>query len=255
MTRAEAIALLGLPPDASRAAVDRRFRELAKRHHPDAVPGDPDAAARFARLAAARDRLRDPTPDPSPIPDPSRPPAHPPSKTAAPRRTPPGRTTAATLRVSPGILVGGGETEIEVYTPCPACGGTGWRKVRLLFNLPLPCPACEGRGETKRRLLLTFPKGVPPGILVETPVGPFSILPDLPEGVSLDGADLVAERTLKPGAFRRGTRITAETPDGRIRIRIPPGTSPGTVLRIRGRGLPDGRGGRGDLRLRLQDIP
>jgi len=255
MTRAEATALLGLPPDAGRAEADRRFRELAKRHHPDAAPGDPDAAARFARLAAARDRLRDPTPDPSPIQDPGPPPAKPPPKTPAPGRTPTRPTTAATLRVPPDILVGGGDAEIEANTPCPACGGTGWRRIRILLNLPLPCPACEGRGETRRRLRLTFPKGVPPGILVETPAGIFSILPDLPEGISLDGADLVAERILKPGAFRRGTRIAAETPDGRIRIRIPPGTAPGTVLRIRGRGLPDGHGGRGDLRLRLQISP
>lgn len=255
MTRAEALAVLGLPQGATRADADRRFRELAKRHHPDAAPGDPDAAPRFARLAAARDRLRDPAPDPGPTPERGRPPADPPPPASPRGRTPPSQPPAATFRVPPGILVVGGEAEIEARSPCPACGGTGWRRIRLLLNLPLPCPACEGRGETRRRLRLTFPKGVPPGTLVETPAGVFSILPDLPEGVSLDGADLVAERTLKPGAFRRGTRIAAETPDGRIRIRIPPGTAPGTVLRIRGRGLPDGRGGRGDLRLRLQGAP
>ena len=251
MTRAEAMALLGLPPDAGRAEADRRFRELAKRYHPDVALGDPGAAARFARLVEARDRLRNPAPDPSPISNPGRPPADSSPKPTAPGRTPTG-PVAAVLRVPPKILVGGGETEIEASIPCPACGGTGWRQIHILLTLPLPCPVCEGRGETRRRLRLTVPKGLPPGILVETPAGVFSILPDLSEEISLDGADLVAERILKPDAFRRGTYITAETPEGRIRIRIPPGTTPGTVLRIRGRGLPDGRGGRGDLRLRLR---
>lgn len=251
MTRAEALALLGLPEGAGRADADRRFRQLAKRHHPDAAPGDPGAAARFARLAAARDRLRDPSPDP-PEASGSTPPDSPPPN-AAPARTSPRQQPAPTIRMTPEILVHGGEADVEARAPCPACGGTGWRRIRLLLNLLFPCPACEGRGETRRRLRLTFPKGIPPGTLVETPAGVLSILPDLPEGVSLNGADLVAERTLRPGAFRRGTRIVVETPDGRIRIRIPPGTAPGTVLRICGRGLPDGRGGRGDFRLRLQD--
>lgn len=245
MTRAEALALLGLPEDASRADADRRFRDLAKRHHPDAAPGDPGAAARFARLAAARDRLRDPAPDPQPTPTP--PPTPAPSPAQAPARS----DLLPLLHLPADTLLAGGEAQAEIRRPCPACGGTGWRRIRLFLNLLLPCPACEGRGEERRTIRIRIPKGLPPDALVEISGRLHRVSPLLPDGLGRDGPHLTAERRLRPGAFRRGTRIACDLPGGRIRARVPPGTTPGATLRIPGRGLPDGHGGRGDLRIRL----
>ena len=55
--------VLGLPPDASDSAIKRRWRELARAHHPDRAV-DPAEAARLtkqmARINAAYDVLRDP---------------------------------------------------------------------------------------------------------------------------------------------------------------------------------------------------
>jgi curved DNA-binding protein len=44
-----------------------------------------------------------------------------------------------------------------------------------------------------------------------------------------------------------GTSLLVPTLDGRVNIKIPPGTQNGQKLRVRGRGLPQRGGGNGDL--------
>ena len=62
--RGDPYAALEVRHDASDAQVKRRWRELAREHHPDRAAGDADAAAaltaRMARINAAYDVLRDP---------------------------------------------------------------------------------------------------------------------------------------------------------------------------------------------------
>lgn len=61
MTKASAwdpFAELGINAGATDEEVEKAFRTLAKRHHPD-VSKEPDAAARFARIKEARDLLAD----------------------------------------------------------------------------------------------------------------------------------------------------------------------------------------------------
>lgn len=56
--------VLDVAADASNASIKRRWRELAREHHPDRAAGDRDVAARLtkrmARINAAYDLLRDP---------------------------------------------------------------------------------------------------------------------------------------------------------------------------------------------------
>src|SRR6187551_2885955 len=56
--------VLDVRSDASNASIKRRWRELAREHHPDRAAGDSDEAARLtermARINAAYDLLRDP---------------------------------------------------------------------------------------------------------------------------------------------------------------------------------------------------
>src|SRR5215471_15604786 len=51
--------LLGVGPDASEEALKTAYRKLAKMHHPDLNPNDPDAARRFRQVATAIEILRD----------------------------------------------------------------------------------------------------------------------------------------------------------------------------------------------------
>ncbi len=59
--------------------------------------------------------------------------------------------------------------------------------------------------------------------------------------------NLVYEAELAPWEAVLGANISVPTLEGRVNIRIPPGTQNGQKLRVRGRGLPQRGGGNGDL--------
>ena len=48
-----------------------------------------------------------------------------------------------------------------------------------------------------------------------------------------------------------GGKVTAPTPDGPVTLSVPKGSNSGQTLRLKGRGLADGQGGRGVLLARL----
>jgi hypothetical protein len=51
--------VLGLRRDATQVAIKRAYRRLAKKHHPDRNPGDPEAGERFKMISAAYEALGD----------------------------------------------------------------------------------------------------------------------------------------------------------------------------------------------------
>jgi curved DNA-binding protein len=59
--------------------------------------------------------------------------------------------------------------------------------------------------------------------------------------------NLIHEAELAPWEAVLGAEISVPTLDGRVNIKIPPGTQNGQKLRVRGRGLPTHNGPRGDL--------
>jgi curved DNA-binding protein len=63
----------------------------------------------------------------------------------------------------------------------------------------------------------------------------------------VEGADLYAELPVTPWEAALGATVSMATLDGSVRVRVPEGSSSGRRLRLRGQGLADGRGGRGDL--------
>jgi DnaJ-class molecular chaperone len=69
--------------------------------------------------------------------------------------------------------------------------------------------------------------------------------------------DLVTTLRLSIPEAVLGGEAEAPTPDVPVRLRIPPGTEPGTMLRVRGAGMPRAQaGGRGDLLVRVAvDFP
>jgi curved DNA-binding protein len=59
--------------------------------------------------------------------------------------------------------------------------------------------------------------------------------------------NLIYEAELAPWEAVLGSEISVPTLNGRVNIRIPPGTQSGQKLRVRGRGLPQRGGSSGDL--------
>jgi molecular chaperone DnaJ len=93
---------------------------------------------------------------------------------------------------------------------------------------------------------LPSPDGGPPGDLYAV-VG---IAPD--PRFERDGADLWRTEAISVPDAVLGGRIEVPTLEGRVELTVPPGTQPGGVLRLRGKGLPRlGGGRRGNLNVRM----
>jgi len=143
---------------------------------------------------------------------------------------------------------------------CDACGGTG----EIVRD---PCHECGGRGRraTRRSLVVDVPAGIadeqrirltgrghagenggPPGDLYVL----VSVTDD--ERFVRDGNDLVTVVDLSVAQAALGTDLVVPTLDGDERIDVPAGTQPGTIVTLRGHGMPSlGRGRRGDQRVVL----
>ncbi len=143
---------------------------------------------------------------------------------------------------------------------CDVCGGDG--------KVPTqPCGVCSGQGRRATRKTLTV--DVPAGIADEQrirltglghagerggPPGDLYVLVRVAEDERFlrDGNDLVSVVDVAAPAAALGTRVDVPTLDGDERIEVPAGTQPGTVVTLRGRGMPSlGRGRRGDQRIVL----
>ena len=146
---------------------------------------------------------------------------------------------------------------------CDVCGGEG--------QVPSePCSACAGRG--RRALRKTLDVDVPAGIADEQrirlsgrghagerggPPGDLYVLVRVTEDERFlrDGSDLVTVVDVPAPAAALGTRVSVPTLDGDEEIEVPPGTQPGTVVTLRGRGMPTiGRRGRGDQQVVLNVV-
>ena len=144
---------------------------------------------------------------------------------------------------------------------CPECGGVGSR-------IRHPCPDCAGEGRVRARRTITVkvPAGVEDGMRLrlsgEGEVGPGGGPPgDLYVEIreqrhpvfTREGDDLHCRVALPMTAAALGTTVTFETLDGAESLSIKPGTQSGSVVTLRGRGVPHlSRGvGRGDLHVHL----
>lgn len=63
----------------------------------------------------------------------------------------------------------------------------------------------------------------------------------------VEGSDLVHDVRIAPWQAVLGTELMVPTLEGKVRMKIPPGTQPGQRFRLRGRGLPTSAGDRGNL--------
>lgn len=145
--------------------------------------------------------------------------------------------------------------------PCAQCGGKG--KI-----VKTPCKECHGQGRVrkKRKLDVKIPPGVDTGTRLRIagegeggvnggPSGDLFILlevtPD--KRFQRDGADLHTKVEIAVPQASMGATVSVPTFDGTEKLDIPAGTQPGSVLRIKNRGMPRLRGtGKGDLHIHIR---
>lgn len=73
---------------------------------------------------------------------------------------------------------------------------------------------------------------------------------------TVEGSDLIHETKISPWQATLGTEIEVPTLEGKVRLKVPPGTQGGQRFRLRGKGMPGVSGSRGDLYVDVQiEIP
>ena len=134
-----------------------------------------------------------------------------------------------------------------VKNPCEHCHGTGKIRVERDIDLNIPKGVDEGQ-----RLRITGggqagERGGHPGDLyVYIGIKPHKIF-------TRNNTDVHCEVPISFVQAALGAQIEAPTIDGKVELTIPEGTQSGTVLKIRGKGIPVLRGeGRGDEYVRVK---
>ncbi len=133
---------------------------------------------------------------------------------------------------------GEGET---IANPCRNCQGRGMERVRVQRTVPIPAGVDEG---TQIRLAGEGEPGQYGGprgdLYLRIHVRPHRYFRRRGDDILLDLEINVAQAAL-------GARVKVPTVNGEAELDIPPGTQPGRVLRLKGKGVPRLRGeGRGD---------
>lgn len=146
--------------------------------------------------------------------------------------------------------------QMQSTSVCPACGGEG----KIITK---KCPSCYGEGivEKEEVIKINIPAGVGKGMQMTVAGkgnaprrggvdGDLLVVIDEEEHEELlrEGNDLIFNLFISVPDAITGTHVEVPTVEGQVKIKIEPGTQPGKILRLRGKGLPEVNGyGRGDL--------
>ena len=167
---------------------------------------------------------------------------------------------------------------------CPTCHGQGYvvrtrRSILGMMQSQEVCPTCHGEGTVVKNkcnhchgegtvsgeeiVEIKIPAGVAEGMVLNVPGKGHAakhngvpgniqvIIEELPHPDFIrDENDLIYNLLLTVSQAALGDMIEIPTLSGKARIKIEPGTQPGTALRLRGKGLPAVQGygyGNGDI--------
>jgi len=167
----------------------------------------------------------------------------------------PGSTIETCPQCGGSGTVGDNQGFFSFVRACPRCGGSG----RLVAN---PCHTCRGSGVQRRReeIKVRIPAGVRDGARIRVrgrgaAAGPGGQPGDLYVVVRVephplfkrtnDDLTLTVPITYPEAAL--GAQVKVPTLEEPVTLKIPAGTQNGKTFRVRGRGAPKRKGGRGDL--------
>jgi DnaJ-class molecular chaperone len=264
-------AILGVSKTASEDEIRSAYRKLARKHHPDVNPGNKDAEARFKEIAAAYEVLSDAEKrklydefgqeglrggfDP---------------EQARAYRSWQDRRGATGSPFSEEVFDFGdlGDMFGGTFRRRPARGEDVVAIVELdlaqaIRGTDITVRVPGDRGQDGEPVTIRIPKGAedgsrlvvkgqgapgpnntPPGdLIIETRVRPHPYF-------RREGLDLHLELPVTLDEAYNGAEVTVPTPDGSVKLRIPPGSQQRQELRLRGKGVT--RGDRhGDLYVTL----
>ena len=145
--------------------------------------------------------------------------------------------------------------QMQTTVTCPTCNGSG--KIISSF-----CGGCKGSGTShgEETIDIDIPAGVEAGMQLSMrtrgnagqkggPAGDLIINIEEKEHEFLqrDGQNILFEQFLSFADASIGTQVEVPTLDGKVRIKIPPGTQSGKIFRLQYKGLPTVQGyGKGD---------
>jgi len=176
-------------------------------------------------------------------------------------------------------------------TTCPKCKGSG--QVQVVRSTPFgrfasvslcdrchgrgsiiedPCPKCRGNGHVpgNKKIKVKVPAGIEDGshIRITGEGNPSSsggqpgdlyvvVHVETDPKFKRDGTELLYELDISYPQATLGDEVDVETIDGKVKMKIPPGTQHGKIFRLRGKGMPGLRSGRrGDQHVRVSiDVP
>jgi len=168
-------------------------------------------------------------------------------------------------------------------TTCPTCHGTGYVRISQgFFSVTQTCSRCHGSGQivekpckvcggtgrknSHKTLTIKIPAGVDSGHKLRVkgegdaglqggPPGDLYIVIFVKEDPRFErqGSDLITPKTISFAQAALGATLEIETFDGKISVKVPPGTQNGNMLRIKGKGMPDIRSGtKGSLYIHIK---
>jgi molecular chaperone DnaJ len=170
---------------------------------------------------------------------------------------------------------------------CPTCGGRGQViSSRGIFSIAQTCPHCQGAGrvvdkpckackgagrrERTSKIKLRIPAGVDTGSRLRSagngeagfrggPSGDLYVVLHVKahEIFQRDGDDMLCEVPVSFVQAVLGADIEVPTLDAKATLKIPAGTQPGTMFRLKGKGVKNIQGyGHGDLHVRINvEVP
>ena len=146
------------------------------------------------------------------------------------------------------------------YSTCQQCGGEG----KIISN---PCPTCSGTGLVRQRetIKVKIPAGVEAGMQMTVQGeghaaknnginGDLLVVIEEQEHPDFrrEGSNLLYTKVISIVDAMLGCEVEIPCLDGKYKVKVEPGTQSGTVVRLRGKGLPSVNSyGTGDLYVKI----
>ncbi|PKP35719.1 MAG: molecular chaperone DnaJ [Bacteroidetes bacterium HGW-Bacteroidetes-17] len=150
--------------------------------------------------------------------------------------------------------------QMQTSSTCPHCGGEG----QVIKNI---CHTCAGNGIVKGDdvIKINIPAGVTEGMQLSVsgkgnagarngvPGDMIILIEEIvhPELIR-DGSNIIYDKYISISEAALGTSVEIPTISGKARIKIAPGTQSGSILRLKGKGLPNVNSyGKGDMLINI----